>query len=122
MTRFRPRVVLPACVAIVALTLGGGAGWAAPSTPNTLTYHFTNCDGPRTEYEGVKQAEAAAVQLTDGSGNFVFMEARDAATGAVLFTTPGFLHNGLTTAVCDFTHPVTFEELRVTGLLTPARK
>ena len=121
MTRFRPLVAVPACAAIVALALGGGAGWAAPSTPNTLTYHFTNCDGPQETYEGVKQAEAAAVQLTDGSGNFVFMEAVDLATGAVLFTTPGFRHNGLTTAVCDFT-TVAGELLRVTGLLTPAKK
>ena len=101
-----------------------GRHGAAPSGPKTLTYHFTNCDGPRTEYEGVKQAEAAAVHLNDasGGGNFVFMEAVDAVTGEVFFSTPGFEHNGLTTAVCDFTHPVTGEELRVAGLLTPARK
>jgi hypothetical protein len=121
MTSFRPLVALLACASIIALALSGAA-WAAPSGPNTLTYRFTNCDGPRTEYVGVKQAEAAAVHLTDGSGNFVFMEAVDAATGAVLFSTPGFVHNGLTTAVCDFTHPVTQEMLRVTGLLTPAEK
>ena len=121
MTSFRPLVGLLACGVITALSLAGAAA-AAPSGPKTLTYHFTNCDGPRAEYVGVKQAEAAAVHLSDGSGNFVFMEAVDVTTGAVLFSTPGFVHNGLTTAVCDFTHPVTDERLRVTGLLTPATK
>jgi hypothetical protein len=123
MTSFRSLVAVVACASIVPLALGGAA-WAAPSGPNTLTYHFTNCDGPRTEYEGVKQAEAAAVHLTDASGGgiFVFMEAVDVLTGAVLFSTPGFEHNGLTTAVCDFTHPATREVLRVTGLLAPASR
>ena len=120
MMSLRSLVALLACAAIATLALVQAA-IAAPSGPKTLTYVFTNCTGPRTTYTGVKQAAAAAVHLTDGSGNFVFMEAIDAA-GNVLFTTAGFQRNGLTTVTCDFTHPLEPGQLRVTGLLTPATK
>ena len=95
MTSFRPRVALLVCVSVVAGILGKAA-WAAPSTPTTLTYQFTNCEGgPRTTFEAVKQpSEAAGLQLTDGSATFIFMEAIDVDSGAVLFTTPGFNTTG----------------------------
>ena len=118
MTLFRPLVALLACVGV----LGAEAASAAPSTPTTLTYVFTGCSGSRTgTFTAVKQpSEAAGLQLTDGSGNFVFMEATDVATGTVEFTTPGFLHNGLPTVTCNLT--LGQQDLVVTGLITPVRK
>ena len=50
-------------------------------------------------------SESAALQLTDGSATVVLMEAIDAATGAVLLTTPGFHHNNLPTATCKSDQP-----------------
>jgi hypothetical protein len=123
MISFRPFVALLACVAVIAVTLGAAAAWAAPSTSTTLTYHFTNCDGSRGAFDAVKQpSEAAGLQLTDGSATFIFMEAVDVGTGTVLFTTPGFEHNKLPTVSCDLTHPTTGEALRVKGLLAPVKK
>ena len=118
MTSFRPLVALLVCVGV----LGAEAASAAPSTPTTLTYVFTGCTGARTgTFTAVKQgSEAAGLQLTDGSGIFVFMEAKDATTGALEFTTPGFNHNGLSTAKCDLT--LGGQELDVIGLVTPAKK
>ena len=118
MLSFRPLVALLVCVGV----LGAEAASAAPSTPTTLTYVFTGCTGARTgTFTAVKQgSEAAGLQLTDGSGTFVFMEAIDVATGTVEFTTPGFKHNGLLTAKCDLT--LGGQELDVTGLVTPAKK
>lgn len=123
MTSLRPFVALLVCAAVIAVTLGAQAAWSAPSTSTTLTYEFTNCVGSREAFSAVKQpSEAAGLQLTDGSATFIFMEAVDALTGTVFFTTPGFKHNGLPVVVCDLTHPTTFEELRVTGLLAPVKK
>jgi len=123
MTSFRPFVALLACVGVMAGTLGAEAASAAPSTPTTLTYEFTECTGSRTTFTAVKQpSEAAGLQLTDGSATFIFMEAIDVQSGAVLFTTPGFEHNGLPTVTCDLMHPTTGEELLVKGLLAPVKK
>jgi hypothetical protein len=124
MTSIRPFVALLACAAVIAVTLGAGVAWAAPSTSTKLTYHFTNCVGSRVgDFSAVKQpSEAAGLQLTDGSATFIFMEAVDVSTGAVLFTTPGFEHNKLPTVTCDLTHPTSFEELLVKGLLAPVKK
>ena len=124
MSSFRPLVVLLVWVGLIAGVLFAEAASAAPATPTTLTYTFTECTGSRTgTFAAVKQpSEAAGLQLTDGSGTFIFMEAVDALTGTVFFTTPGFKHNGLPVVVCDLTHPTTFEELRVTGLLAPVKK
>jgi hypothetical protein len=58
---------------------------------------LTECEGPPgtpPSLTGVKQpSEAAALHLTNGGGNYNFMEAVD-ATGT-LFTVPGFDHNNL---------------------------
>jgi hypothetical protein len=123
-TSFRSLVALLACVGVIAGTLGAQAASGAPSTPTTLTYEFTGCTGSRTgTFTAVKQpSEAAGLQLTDGSATFVFMEAIDVQSGAVLFTTPGFEHNGLPTVTCDLIHPTTGEELLVKGLLAPVKK
>ena len=73
------------------------AVWAAPS--DTLTYHLTACSGPPgtpANIDGVKQPhEGAALRLTSMSGNFIFMEASDATTGEVFFSTAGFQHKQL---------------------------
>ena len=124
MTSFRPLVALLACLGVLAGSLGAEAASAAPSTPTTLTYDFTGCTGSREgTFSAVKQpSEAAGLQLTDGSATFIFMEAIDVPSGAVLFTTPGFEHNGLPTVICDLIHPTTGEELLVTGLLAPVKK
>ena len=114
----------------VALTLAGVCGahapgaWAAPSTPETLRYELTGCSGPAgtpTSLVGLKQpSEAAALHLTTG-GHFIFMEAVDATTGQVLFSTPGFGNNSLSLVTCDLTHPTTQEKSIVRGLITPVR-
>jgi hypothetical protein len=97
---------------------------ADPSTPSTLTYHLTNCVGPAgtpSTMDGVKQpGQGAALHLTDGRGDFVFMKSVDAATGAVLFATPGFDHNRLPTVTCNLIQPQTKQAVIVTGLITPA--
>jgi hypothetical protein len=123
MTRFRSAFAVTSTLTCAALLVSGAGASAAPATSRTLTYHLTDCvgaPGTPTSLDGVKQpSEAAALHLTDGSGNFVFMKAVDAATGAVLFATPGFDHNGLPTVTCDLIHPVTGAESIVTGLISP---
>jgi hypothetical protein len=125
MTSSRFNAALLSALACAAGFLSATGASAAPSTPRTLTYHLTGCSGASgtpTSLDGVKQpSEAAALQLTDGSGTFVFMKAVDAETGAVLFATPGFEHNNLPTVTCDLIHPVTGDESIVTGLIAPVR-
>jgi hypothetical protein len=115
-------VVALACLAIGAGTVGGVAR-ADPSTSTTLTYHFTDCSGPAgtpTTFDAVKQpSESAALQLTSGSGTFVLIEAVDVATGATLFTTPGFVYNNLATITCSLIHPVTGQHVLITGFIAP---
>jgi hypothetical protein len=121
MTAFRPLVALLVCVGV----LGAQAASAAPSTPATLTYEFTECEGAGpASFTAVKQPSGAAgLQLTDGSATFVFMESIDVATNTVEFTTPGFKHNGLPTVTCLLFPPSTPEQLvLVTGLLAPVKK
>ncbi len=95
------------------------AGSAAPST---LTFHFTDCSGPAgtpTTFDAVKQpGGAAALHLVQGRAIFVAVEAIDVASGDVLFTTPGFGHNGVPTVTCRLIHPVTLTLQRVTGIIT----
>jgi hypothetical protein len=114
---------------LAVLALAGGAAicpavaFADPSTPSTLTYEFTDCTGPAgtpTEFDAVKQpGEAAALHLTDGNGVFIAVEAVDVETGAVLFTTPGFDKNALTTVTCSVVNPRNDREQLVTGLIVP---
>ena len=114
-------------IALLALAAGAAVPAAAasadPSTPSTLTYEFTDCTGPAgtpTEFDAVKQpGEAAALQLTDGGGVFIAVEAVDIETGALLFTTPGFEENGLTTVTCSVVNPRNGREQLVTGLIVP---
>ena len=114
-------------LAVLALAAGAAlcpaVASADPSTPSTLTYEFTVCTGPAgtpTEFDAVKQpGEAAALQLTDGGGVFIAVEAVDIETGALLFTTPGFEENGLTTVTCSVVNPRNGREQLVTGLIVP---
>ena len=118
MTSFRSLVALIACVGV----LGAEAASAAPgSAPGSLTYTFTECSGSfEGTFTAVKQPSGAAgLQLTDGSGTFIFMESIDAG-GNVEFTTPGFEHNGLPTVECDL--ELDGQLFRVTGLLAPVKK
>lgn len=100
-----------------------GTVTAHPSTPTTLTYHFTDCSGPAgtpATFDAVKQpGGAAALHLVDGSGVFIAVQAIDAESGTILFTTPGFLHNDLPTISCDLIHPVTLTLQSVTGVVEP---
>jgi hypothetical protein len=114
----------------VAMLLGmlmvtAGTVAAAPSTPRTLTYHFTDCNGPAgtpATIDAVKQpGEAAALHLVDGSGVYVLMEAIDLETGDILFTTAGFDKNDLPTVTCRLIHPVTGELSLITGVIAPVR-
>ena len=108
MARFRSFFAVVASVVSLADMLATGA-WAAPSTPNTLTYEFSGCTGPAgtpVAFDAVKQpGEAAALHLTDGSGNFVAMAAVDVASGDLLSATPGFEHNDLATVTCSSDQP-----------------
>jgi hypothetical protein len=103
--------------------LSTGLAAAAPSTPTTLTYHFTDCNGPAgspTTFDAVKQpGESAALHLVDARGTFVAMEAIDVASGTVLFTTPGFEHNDVPTITCQIIHPVSATLQSVTGIIAP---
>ena len=121
MSHFLSRVAVIATIASVACVASASAD---PSTPRTLTYHLTNCVGPAgtpSTMDGVKQpSQAAALHLTNGLGDFVFMKAVDATTGAVLFATPGFDRNSLPTVTCNVIQPQTKQALIVTGLITPA--
>lgn len=99
------------------------AAAAHPSTPTTLTYHFTDCSGSvgaPTTFDAVKQpGGAAALHLVDGSGVFVAMQAIDVETGTILFTTPGFEQNNVPTVTCQLIHPVTLTLQSVTGIIVP---
>jgi hypothetical protein len=97
--------------------------WAAPPPPSTpLIYELKNCEGPAGTPEsltGVKQpGEAAALHLTNGGGNFIFMEAfpTDEPENP-FFTTPGFDHNNLALVTCNLVEPATGVTVR--GLITP---
>ena len=122
MTVPRRLVAVLSGLAGVVAVLPAQAASAAPS--NTLTYHLTACSGPPgtpVNIDGVKQpGEGAALRLTTVSGNFIFMEARDATTGEVFFSTPGFQHNKLPLVSCELDNPRHPEEHDlVKGLLTP---
>lgn len=123
MKGLRPSVIAVACGSVFAAGMIGGVARAAPSTPATLTYHFTECSGPAgtpTTFDAVKQpSEAAGLQLTNGSGTFVLVEAIDPVTGNTLFTTPGFKKNKLPTITCNLIHPVTGADVIVTGFIAP---
>lgn len=123
MKGLRPSLVVLACGSVFAAATIGGVARAAPSTPATLTYHFTECTGPAgtpTTFDAVKQpSEAAGLQLTNGSGTFVLVEAIDPATGTILFTTPGFKKNKLPTITCNLIHPVTGADVVITGFIAP---
>jgi hypothetical protein len=100
-----------------------GTALADPSTPATLNYHFTECSGPAgtpPTFDAVKQpGGAAALHLVDGRGIFVAVRATDVATGTILFSTPGFEHNGLPTVSCRLFHPVSQTWQAVVGMLAP---
>lgn len=112
----------------MALTLAGASGAlalgasAAPSSDKTVTYELIDCVGPPgtpASLTGVKQPSgAAALHLTSG-GNFVFKEAVTAATGEVLFSTPGFDRNDIALVTCELVQPE--QGIVVSGLVTPAR-
>ena len=84
------------------------------------------CTGPAgtpEAFDAVKQpGGAAALRLIPGSGVFVVIEAIDVATGDLLFTTPGFAHNGLTTVSCSVANPANGQALvdRVARASTPS--
>jgi hypothetical protein len=123
MTFARPLLALLSGLAALASILPAQAAWAAPS--DTLPYHLTACSGPPgtpVNIDGVKQPhEGAALRLTSMSGNFIFMEASDATTGEVFFSTPGFQHNTLSLVTCALDNPRDpGEHDIVKGLLTPA--
>ncbi len=123
MTRFRSFVAVLTAVVCVTGALPGAGAWAAPSTARTLTYEFTGCTGPAgtpTAFDAVKQpGEAAALHLADGTGNFIAMAAIDVATGDLLFMTPGFENNDLSTVTCSVINPRNDRLQLVTGLIVP---
>lgn len=98
---------------------------ADPSAPVPLIFSFTECHGPvgtPDQFDAFKQpGGGAALHLTDGRGIFVAVEAIDLSSGAVLFSTPGFEHNGLPTITCHLVHPVTKLAEVVVGMLAAAR-
>jgi hypothetical protein len=108
--------------ALLAVTTAPTAA-AHPSTPTTLTYHFTDCSGPAgtpITFDAVKQpGGAAALHLLDASEIFIAVEAIDVETGTTLFSTPGFEHNNLPTITCQLVHPVTTTLESVTGFIAP---
>ena len=120
----RTRIALGAAVAALSLVVPAAPASAAPS--DTLTVHLTSCSGPPgtpENIDGVKSRphEGAALLLTSMSGNFIFMEASDAITGEVFFTTPGFQHNKLELVTCSFDSPRNpGQEIIAKGLLSPA--
>ncbi|OGO51761.1 MAG: hypothetical protein A2Z32_10245 [Chloroflexi bacterium RBG_16_69_14] len=106
---------------MLAVTTGPAA--AHPSTPTTLTGHFTDCSGPAgtpAAFDAVKQPSgAASAHLVDGSGIFIVIAAIDVESGRTLFATPGFEHNNLPTITCRLIHPVTQRLLSVAGFIAP---
>ena len=124
MTAPRSFLALLSGLVAVAAILPAQAAWAAPS--DTLTYHLPACSGPPgtpVNIDGVKQPhEGAALRLTSMSGNFIFMEASDATTGEVFFSTPGFQHNNLALVTCELDNPRNpGEHDLVKGLVSPAK-
>ena len=121
--RSRTSILASVGLLVGLLAISTGAAAAHPSTRTTLTYHFTDCSGPAgtppTFYAVKQPGGAAALHLVDGSGIFVAVQAIDAESGTVLFTTPGFLHNNLATTNCELIHPVTGTRQAVTGVIAP---
>lgn len=110
-------------LALVGMLATAPVAAAHPDTAATLTYHFTDCTGPAgtpASFDAVKQpGGAAALHLVDGSGVFIAVRAVDVESGTVLFSTPGFDHNGLPTVACRIVHPVTGALQSVIGLIAP---
>ena len=110
---------------IAMLSATAAVASADPSTPATVTFHFTECSGPPAtppSFDAVKQpGSAAALHLVDGRGIFVAVQATDLDSGVILFSTPGFEHNGRPTVACLLLHPVTHDRQAVVGMLTPVR-
>jgi len=125
MSRHALSILASAAMIAGMLAVTAGAVAASPSTPRTLTYHFTDCIGPAgtpPTFDAVKQpGEGAALHLVDGSGIYVLMEAIDPVTGEIFFTTPGFQRNDLPTVTCRLIHPVTAELSVITGVIAPVR-
>jgi hypothetical protein len=119
MARSRSLIALLGLLAVAGSSAAPAS--AHPLTPSTLTYEFTACTEPApTQFDAVKQpGEGAALHLTDGSGVFIAVEAVDVESGAVLFTTPGFQQNDLTTVTCSVVNPRNGREQLVTGLIVP---
>jgi hypothetical protein len=121
----RSRSIIALLALVAGAALPAAAASASPPTPSTLTFHFMACTWPAgtpEAFDAVKQpGGAAALRLISGSGVFVVIEAIDVATGDLLFTTPGFAHNGLTTVSCSVVNPTTGQEQLVTGLLVARR-
>ncbi len=121
------------CLAAITGSVLGGVANADPSNGKTLTYDFTQCvassGGSVPGFQAVKElSQAAALQLVDGSGNFVAMAAvvlgdqtvngTFYADGMVLFATPGFSGtNELPTITCTNTSPLSGILERVTGYI-----
>ena len=120
--RLAASATLAGCLVIAGLLPAAAA--AAPSTPRTLTYHFTSCtgSGTPTTFDALKQpGGAAALHLVDENAIFVAMRAIDVETGATLFTTKGFDRNDVPTVICQVIHPVSLRLQLVTGTITPIR-
>jgi|SRR5215207_5265725 len=128
----RSRLITALLALVVGAALPAAPASAAPPTPNTLHFLFTACTGPAgtpTQFDAVKQPGGAAAlrltdsggDLTDSSGVFIVVRAVDVETRAVLFTTPGFEQNGLTTVTCSVVNPTNRREQLVTGLLVALR-
>jgi hypothetical protein len=119
----RARSIITLLAFAAGAAVPAAAASAEPSTPSTLTYEFTACTGPAgtpTHFDAVKQpGGAAALHLTAGSGVFIAVEAVDVDTGALLFTTPGFQQNDLTTLTCSLVNPTNGREQLVTGFIVP---
>lgn len=119
------RFVAPIGLVLTLLFASAGVAAADPSTPATITYHFTDCTGPvgtPTTFDAVKQpGGAAALHVVDGQGIFIAVQATDVETGTILFSTPGFEHNRLPTVACLLVHPVTQTLQSVVGMLASVR-
>jgi hypothetical protein len=119
----RSRSIIALLALVTSAALPAADASADPSTPRTLTYLFTACTGPAgtpMQFDAVKQpGGAAALHLTGSGGIFIAIQAVDVETGAVLFATPGFQHNDLTTITCSVVNPVNGREQLVTGLIVP---
>lgn len=117
------RFVASLGLVLTALFASAGLASADPSTPATLTYHFTDCSGPAgtpVTFDAVKQpGGAAALHVVHGRGIFIAVQATDVESGTILFSTPGFEHNRLPTVACLLVHPVTQMLQSVVGMLAP---